>query len=394
MIPETLSDGTISQRLLSLLADLPQLETTLTSMGARLLVIDPITAYLGNGIDMYRDSDLRRVLTPLAAMATRAGVAVVLVRHLNKNTSTSALHRGLGGVGFIGVARFGLLFAPNPDAEGEVLVSRHKGNVGQPPPTLAYRIVQMGEAENMPRISWLGTRETSAGTALAAQSGSGDDAESRSASEEAVAWLQERLAAGPDMAKTIHAEARADGLSEKALRTARLRTCVKPTKSGMEGGWKWELDLAKMSFPRGEGIFRGDNAATPEMNVAPPKMPTAEDGGHLRTTTLPKMPSESANGHLRESSESIWAEDPAEGVSAPKMPTAEERDIFDEQDRAADVLTMIDLQPGVGIGNTGHANQHIFESGRIAIQSDSALPVADAETTKSGAGVRRKQWSG
>jgi AAA domain len=242
VVPEQLSDGTTSQRLLSLPTDLPALEATITHDGARLLVIDPITAYLGGGADMYKDTDLRRVLTPLALMAERTGVAVILVRHLNKNGGAPALHRGLGGVGFIGVARLALLFAANPDAPDEVLVSRYKGNIGAPPPTLAYRIVQVGDAENMPRVSWQGERKTTAEVALAAQTGAFADKETRSATDEAIEWLRAYLADGPHPAKEVQNAAKVDGITEKVLRTARLRICKKPDKEGMQGGWRWELD--------------------------------------------------------------------------------------------------------------------------------------------------------
>jgi len=331
MIPETLSDGTISQRLLSLLSDMPALEATITAMGAQLLVIDPITAYLGNGVDMYRDSDLRRVLTPLAGLAERTSAAIILVRHLNKNTATPALHRGLGGVGFIGVARLGLLFAPNPDVEGEVLVSRHKGNIGQVPPTLAYRVVQVGEAENMPRISWLGERETSAGAALAAQSAAGEDSETRSATDEAVAWLRAKLSDGPLKARDVQSDARADGISEKALRTARSRIGIKPYREGglgAEGRWMWELDPAKMSVLGGEGILADSSATSPEFNGAPPKMPSPESNGHLSAMTQPKMPLENERGHLSTDAEFTRHGDHSTGVFAPKMPSAARTDIL------------------------------------------------------------------
>jgi hypothetical protein len=327
LVPETLADGTTAPRLLSLLADLPRLEATIAGLGARLVIIDPITAYLGSGVDMYRDSDLRRVLTPLAALAERAGVAIALVRHLTKNSASPALHRGLGGVGFIGVARFGLLFAPNPDVEGEVLVSRHKGNVGRTPPTLAYCIMQVGEAENMPHLTWLGERETTAGMALAAQSSAVDGAE-RSATEEAVAWLHAQLVAGAQLARTVYAQARAEGISEKALRTARLRICRKPKKGGMAEGWQWELDPAKAPFQQGEGIFGEGKATNPQMNGAAPKMPLDERDGRLRRIDRPKMPFVGVEGHLRTNAEFKPIDDPFQLLLPPKMPSPSEKGAF------------------------------------------------------------------
>jgi putative DNA primase/helicase len=326
LVPELHADGTISERLISLLADLPALEATIIAIGARLLVIDPITAYLGSGQDMYKDSDIRRVLTPLALMAERAGVAVILVRHLNKSTSTPALHRGLGGVGFIGVARLGLLFAPNPDVEGEVLVSRHKGNIGAPPPTLAYRIVQVGEAENMPRISWLGERETSAEAALAAQTGAGADVEMRSATDEATEWLIAYLANGPRPAKEITDAARADriiGTSDKPLRKARERLGIEAYREGgIAGGGRWVWLYVAPSGA--EGHLRQNNAtgqaAKSESNGAAPKMPTDADGGHLSIVKSSKMPSISEEGQLSTNHDFNGLGTAPEGSNPSKMP--------------------------------------------------------------------------
>ena len=52
----------------------------------------PVTAYLGD-VNSHRDSDVRGALAPLAAAAEEAGVAVVMIRHLNKGVGGSALYR-------------------------------------------------------------------------------------------------------------------------------------------------------------------------------------------------------------------------------------------------------------------------------------------------------------
>ena len=91
--------------------DIPLIEATLMAMDAALLVVDPLVAFLGWKVNVSRDQDVRRALAPLKAMAERCGVAVVLLRHLNKQLLTNALYRGGGSIGIIGGARFGLMFA-------------------------------------------------------------------------------------------------------------------------------------------------------------------------------------------------------------------------------------------------------------------------------------------
>jgi hypothetical protein len=208
-----------------------------------------------------------------------------------------------------------------------VLVSRHKGNVGQTPPTLAYRITQVGEAENMPRLTWLGEREATAAMALAAQSSAGDSAE-RSATEEAVAWLYARLAEGMQPARALQAEARAEGISDKALRLARLRVCRKPAKGGMREGWQWELDPAKAPFQHGEGIFGEGNPRNPQMNGASPKMPSDERDGRLQRTDRPKMPLTTDEGHLRANAEFKPLEESFQALLPPKVPSPSEKGAF------------------------------------------------------------------
>ncbi len=81
--------------------DLRVIERQAAELGdCRLIVFDPITAYLG-GPDGQRGGDTRRVLAPLNDMARRLGAAIVLVTHHNKrvprvptaNTACSAISR-------------------------------------------------------------------------------------------------------------------------------------------------------------------------------------------------------------------------------------------------------------------------------------------------------------
>ena len=53
----------------------------------RLIIIDPITAYLGDA-DSHKNAELRALLTPWAKLAADCGVAVVAISHLTKNSST------------------------------------------------------------------------------------------------------------------------------------------------------------------------------------------------------------------------------------------------------------------------------------------------------------------
>ena len=61
----------------------------------RLLVLDPITAYLGN-TNANSNAEVRAAITPLAALAANQGVTIIAVNHHNKRHDLSYIHRGLG----------------------------------------------------------------------------------------------------------------------------------------------------------------------------------------------------------------------------------------------------------------------------------------------------------
>lgn len=80
----------------------------------KLVVIDPLTAHLGENANANSDVSMRQALMPLARMAERERCAVVIVRHLNKKEGQSAMNRGGGSVGIIGACRAGFLICRDP----------------------------------------------------------------------------------------------------------------------------------------------------------------------------------------------------------------------------------------------------------------------------------------
>jgi hypothetical protein len=91
--------GPASERLLLLPNDLPVIEAKISQHGIKLLIIDPLFAFLEGRIDSYQDQHIRQALYPLRMLARRTGCAIILIRHLNKSGSGKALHRGGGSVG-------------------------------------------------------------------------------------------------------------------------------------------------------------------------------------------------------------------------------------------------------------------------------------------------------
>ncbi len=251
--------------------DLPALEALAIDRGAVLMVIDPVSAYLGGKTDSFKDADVRRILTPLAALAERTRVAVVAVMHLTKDAQRKVMYRGQGSLGFVAAARAVFALAPDPDDGTRRLLLAIKMNVAALPPGLAFHLT--ADAGSAARLEWdAAPVNVDAETALAGPAG----AEERSERAEAKDFLADLLADGPVLAEEVKRKAKAAGIAERTLRRAAESSGVKKEKRGMNGPWQWRLPAEG-----GHGLPKV--ATWPEGG----QVAIFEGGGHLRPADAP-----------------------------------------------------------------------------------------------------------
>jgi hypothetical protein len=222
------------ERPLSIPEDIDIIEAEIKRVGAKLVIIDPLMAFLSSNSNAHKDQDIRRALAPLARMAERTGAAVVLVRHLNKAPGGNALYRGGGSIGIIGAARSGLLVGIDPEDENVRVLAGQKSNLSPLPESLAYRI--MTAVNGAARIEYAGKSTANANALLRIP----QDPEERSALGEAVEFLREELKDGPIMAKELKATASRFDIAPRTLDRAKNTLRVVSQKQGQEG-WVWHL---------------------------------------------------------------------------------------------------------------------------------------------------------
>jgi hypothetical protein len=208
--------------------DMPILQKVLDEYHPRLVIIDPIQAYL-SGIDMNRANETRPLLAALHQLAEQYQCAIACIRHPAKaSQGGKALHRGLGSVDFIGAARTGLFVEQHPLDETKVLVAQSKSNIGPLGRTLIF-------SKEGGQFEWCGRSRLSA--EMLAGSGRGPDPH---AFLEAVIWLERRLEDGLLVASTLlREEAEEEGISFPTLRRAKKALRVESHKREQE--WYWQL---------------------------------------------------------------------------------------------------------------------------------------------------------
>ena len=228
------------ERFPELPTDASSLRRTVQTVGAKLVIIDPLSAYLGSEINGFKDQDVRRALRPLTELAQATGAAVVIVRHLTKAAMGLAVTAGGGSIGIIGQARSALLVAKDPEDPQRGIVAVTKNNLSAFPPSLAYRICSGGAGRS--RIEWTGESPRSAEDLIAA----GRDNEERSATEEAAELLREWLRPGPQLKCELVTQARKAGITSRTLERAKTNLGVLHKKRGFGGESRttWELPPA------------------------------------------------------------------------------------------------------------------------------------------------------
>lgn len=231
--------GRRTPRPIEIPGDLGMIEHLVRKEGVRLVIIDPLTAFL-NKVDSHNDQSVRRALHPISKMAESTGAAFVVIRHLNKASGGKAIYRGGGSIGIIGAARAGFLIAPDPDDESGArrLMAVVKMNIATKPPTMAYRLVDAPEF-GCARVEWEGTSAYRIEQLVSVESD-----EERSERKGASDFLLDVLAKGPARVKDVQDEARNGwGISESSLNRARRKLGIQASKIGSE--WWIELPASK-----------------------------------------------------------------------------------------------------------------------------------------------------
>lgn len=117
-----------------------RLEEVLRLTNARLVILDPLQAYLGADVDMHRANEIRPVMSYLANMAEQFGCAIVLIGHMNKNMGAKAAYRGLGSIDLTAAARSVLLVARDKREPDRRIVMQIKSSLAREGKPIAFRL--------------------------------------------------------------------------------------------------------------------------------------------------------------------------------------------------------------------------------------------------------------
>ncbi len=140
------------QEHLNLGEHLPVLNELLGDTKARVLVLDPISSFLGK-IDSHQNSQVRGVIDPIKRILERHKAALLSVQHLNKNERASVINRFSGSISFVGAPRMAFVFMCDrtQGSKADRWLLPAKSNLLPDAPGYGLRI---GVMEGQPLLDW------------------------------------------------------------------------------------------------------------------------------------------------------------------------------------------------------------------------------------------------
>ncbi|MCL2860952.1 MAG: AAA family ATPase [Firmicutes bacterium] len=211
-----------------------RIEQAIVNSGAKLLVLDPLQAFMGNA-DMNRATDVRALMQKLAKIADRTGCAVVLVGHMNKATAGKGIYRSLGSIDLIAAARSALLVGKVKDNESVRAVVHIKSNLAPQGKPIAFELSENYE------FRFIEDYEITQDELLG-ESASFDDGKIGNAAKIISNILKDKQV----LASEVIGACKNSGLSTRTIYSAKNKLGVRSTK--IDSRWVWEIESEGESF--------------------------------------------------------------------------------------------------------------------------------------------------
>ena len=121
-----------------------RIEKAIIENNARLVIIDPIQAYLGADVDMNRANEVRPIFMRLGQVAQRTGCAILLIGHLNKAAGMQSLQRGLGSIDIAAAVRSVMFIGKLKHDPTMRILTHEKSSLAPPGVSLAFSLGDKG----------------------------------------------------------------------------------------------------------------------------------------------------------------------------------------------------------------------------------------------------------
>ena len=209
-------------------------EQAIIETGSRLIILDPIQAYIGATVDMHRANEIRPVLKHLGIIAEKHNCAIILIGHMNKASGSKSTYRGLGSIDIQATARSVLLVARLRDKPNIRIMAHDKSSLAPAGDAIGF---EMTEDNGMVCI---GPYDISIDELL-----SGNEGRGKKKLDIAENFIKEYFGSSKEIiSNDILQEAVRRGIKRNTLLSAKKKLGITSGKAKAEDGtsyWTWLL---------------------------------------------------------------------------------------------------------------------------------------------------------
>lgn len=215
-----------------------RIEQAIIKVNAKLLILDPLQAYLGVDVDMHRANEIRPIFKSLAGVAERTGCAIVIIGHMNKMNGTKGLYRGLGSIDITAAVRSILLVGRDKEIENTRIMAHLKSSLAPEGCPIAF------ELDRDSGFRWVGAYDISIDDIL-----NGTRLEREPTKEiQAVSLITEMLRDNDMPCNEIYNRLAEHNISRRTAENAKQLVGVRSYKKG--ANWYWSQSEKNTATPQ------------------------------------------------------------------------------------------------------------------------------------------------
>jgi len=205
-----------------------RIENVIKETGAKLVIIDPLQAYLGENSEMNRADGIRPMMKQITMIAERTGCAIVIVGYMNKASSAKGIYRGLGSIDIAASVRSVLLVGRVKSNPSIRVMAQLKNSLAAEGNPIAFEINESAA------IRWIGEYDITSDELL------GDDLQNDNPKmSEAIDGLKTLLSDSDLPCTSIYKTLLSKGIGKCSIDRAKKQLGVKSIKRS--DGWYWSL---------------------------------------------------------------------------------------------------------------------------------------------------------
>ena len=204
---------------------------------AKLLILDPMSSYIGESCSMNSANETRAEFNHLIAVAKETGCAIVIIAHMNKMKDSNPLYRTNGSIDIAGAARsiLAIIRTANKEAPAERYLVQVKSNLAPTGSAILFEVAESG----VNFVSEMEMTAEEAFSSLAPKMGRPNETELR-----AKDFILEMLQDGEMLANDCEAKLEEAGFKKSTIKKAKKKAGVVSHKKGFL--WYWSLPMGDM----------------------------------------------------------------------------------------------------------------------------------------------------